>query len=77
MLLKIFGSNRDEITGEYKRLCNEELYQMYPGQILLGSSNHRNEKGGHVAGMGDRRQAYRVLVGRPEEKRYHLESLGI
>jgi hypothetical protein len=54
VLRKIFGPNSGEITGEQRRLHTEELYKMYPRQILLGSSNHKNEKGGVCGTHGGR-----------------------
>jgi hypothetical protein len=65
VLRKIFGPKRDEMTGEWRRLHNEELYAQYssPNSIRVIKSR-RMRWAGHVALMGDRRGAYRVLVGR-------------
>jgi hypothetical protein len=67
---KIFGPKRDEVTGEWRRLHNEELNALYSspniGRVI---KLKRMRWAGHVARMGGRRGAYRVLVGRPEGKR--------
>jgi hypothetical protein len=39
VLTRIFGPKRDEITGEWRKLHNEELHILYPSQVLLGTSN--------------------------------------
>ncbi|KAJ4431501.1 hypothetical protein ANN_20099 [Periplaneta americana] len=73
VLRKIFGARRDEITGEWRKLHNAELHALYssPG-IIRNIKSRRLRWAGHVAHMGESRNAYRVLVGRPERKR-HLE----
>ncbi|KAJ4451751.1 hypothetical protein ANN_03222 [Periplaneta americana] len=70
VLRKIFGAKRDEVTGEWRKLHNAELHALYSSPDII-----RNIKSiclrwaGHVAVMGESRNAYRVLVGRPEGKR--------
>jgi hypothetical protein len=68
VLKKIFGPKRDEVTGEWRRLHNEELYDVYssPNSIKMIKSRRL---AGHVARMGKKRGAYRALMGRPEGKR--------
>jgi hypothetical protein len=63
VLRKIFGPKRDEVTGEWRTLHNEELCDLYfsPNIIRMIKSG-RMRWAGHVARMGDRRGAYRVLV---------------
>jgi len=70
VLRRIFGPNRDEVTGEWRKLHNEELNDRYcsPNNIRVTKSR-RMRWAGHVAGMGKRRGVYRVLVGRSEGKR--------
>jgi hypothetical protein len=70
VLRRIFGRKRDEVTGEWRRLHNEELNYMYlsPNIIRLIKSG-RMRWAGHVARMGEKSGAYRVLVGRPEGRR--------
>ena len=70
LLRKIFGPNRDEIIGEWKRLHNKGLYDLYSSPNLIPVIKSRRFRwAGHVACMGTRRGAYRVLVVRPEGKR--------
>jgi hypothetical protein len=70
VLRRIFGPKRDEVTGEWRRLHNEELYDLYssPNSIRVIKSR-RMRWAGHVARMGEGRGAYRVLVGRHEGRR--------
>ncbi|KAJ4428700.1 hypothetical protein ANN_25693 [Periplaneta americana] len=70
VLRKIFGAKRDEVTGEWRKLHNTELHALYssPG-IIRNIKSRRLRWTGHVARMGESRNAYRVLVGRPEGKR--------
>jgi hypothetical protein len=67
---KIFGPTRDEVTGEWRKLHNEELSDLYssPNAIRVIKSR-RLRWAVYVALIGDRRGAYRVLVGSPEVKR--------
>jgi hypothetical protein len=70
VLRKIFVPKRDEVTGEWKRLHNEELYGPYSSpDIIHMIKSTRMRWVGHVARMGDRRGAYRVFGGRPDGKR--------
>jgi hypothetical protein len=69
VLRRIFGPKRDEVTGDWRRLHNEELYDLYSSQNIIGEiKSRRMVCEGHVARMGERRGAYRVLVGRPNGK---------
>ncbi|KAJ4450654.1 hypothetical protein ANN_02083 [Periplaneta americana] len=68
--MKIFGAKRDEVTGEWKKLHNAELHALYSSpDIIRNIKSRRLRWAGHVARMGESRNAYRVLVGRPEGKR--------
>ncbi|KAJ4431522.1 hypothetical protein ANN_20120 [Periplaneta americana] len=70
VLRKIFGAKRDEVTGEWRKLHNTELHALYSSpDIIRNIKSRRLRWAGHVARMGESRNAYRVLVGRPEEKR--------
>jgi hypothetical protein len=70
VLKKIFGPKRDEATGEWRRLHNEELNDLYsPPNIIRVIKSGRMRWAGHVARMGEKRGAYRILVGRPEVRR--------
>jgi hypothetical protein len=67
VLRRIFGPKRDEITGEWRRLHNKELYAPYSSpNIIYHSRRLRWTK--HVARMRER-CAYRALVGKPEGRR--------
>jgi hypothetical protein len=67
---KVFGSERNEIKGEWRRLHNEELYDLYSlPNIFWVIKSRRVRWAEHVARMGERRGAYRVLVGRPDGER--------
>jgi hypothetical protein len=70
MLRRIFGPKRDKVTGEWRRLHNEELHYLYSSpNIIWVIKSRRIRWAGHVASMGDRRDTYKVLVGRPEGNR--------
>jgi hypothetical protein len=70
VLRGIFGPKRDEVTGEWRRLHNEELYDLYFSQnIIRVIKSGKMRWVGHVARMCERRGAYRILVGRPEGRR--------
>ena len=70
VLRGIFGPNRDEVTGEWRRLHNEELNDLYCSpNIVRVIKSRRMRWAGHVARMGEERGVYRVLVGKPEGKR--------
>ena len=64
VLRKVFGSKRDEVTGEWRKLHNEELRDLYSlTQHCAGAKIEKNEMGGHVARMGEGRGVHRFLVG--------------
>jgi hypothetical protein len=65
-LRRIFGPERDEVTGDWRKLHNEEIHNFYswPNIIRIMKSG-RMRWAGHVAIMGYKRNAYRILVGRP------------
>ena len=67
VLRRIFGHRRDEVTGEWRRLHNEELKDLYPSHnIVRVIKSKRMRWAGHVVRMGEERGVYRVLVGKPE-----------
>jgi len=70
VLRRIFGPRRDEVTGEWRRLHNKELSDLYSSpNIVRVIKSRRTRWAGHVARMGEERGAYRVLVGKLEGKR--------
>jgi hypothetical protein len=77
VLRRIFGPKRDEATGDWRRLYNEELNDLYssPNSIRVIKSR-RMRWMGHVARMGEKRVAYRILVGRHGEGD-HLGDPGV
>ena len=69
MLRKVFGPKRDEVTGEWRKLHNEELNDQYSLPNIVGMVKSRRMRwAGHVARMGEDRGVHRVLVGKPEGK---------
>ena len=70
VLRKLFGAKRDEITGEWRKLHNAELHALYSSpNIIRNLKSRRLRWAGHVARMEQFRNAYRVLVGKPEGNR--------
>jgi hypothetical protein len=70
VLRRIFGLKRDEVTGEWRKLHNEELHDLYfSPNIIRIMKSRRMRWAGYVARMGEKRNAYRLLVGKPEERR--------
>jgi hypothetical protein len=69
-LLRIFGSKNDDVIKGWRNLHNEELHNLYSSPSIIRMIKSRTMRGeGHVARMGDKRNAYRTLVGKPEGKR--------
>jgi hypothetical protein len=70
VLRGIFEPKGDEVTGEWRKLHNEELHNLYSSpNIVRQIKSGRMRWAGHVARMGEGRNVYRVLVGKPEGKR--------
>jgi hypothetical protein len=70
VLRRIFGPRRDEVTGDWRKLHNEELHNLYSSPSIIRMIKSRRMRwAGHVARMGETRNAYRILVGKPEGKR--------
>ncbi|KAJ4432257.1 hypothetical protein ANN_20874 [Periplaneta americana] len=70
ILRKIFGVKREEVAGEWRKLHNTELHPLYSSpDIIRNIKSRRLRWARHIAHMGESRNAYRVLFGRPEGKR--------
>jgi hypothetical protein len=66
----IFGPKRDEVTGEWRKLHNEELHILYSSpNIIRQIKSRRLRWAGHVARMGEEKNVYRVLMVKSEGKR--------
>jgi hypothetical protein len=67
---RIFGLKRDEVTGDWRKLHNEELHILYSSpNIIKQIKSRRMRWARHVARMGEESKVYKVLVGKPEGKR--------
>jgi hypothetical protein len=70
VLRRIFGPKRDEVTGELRKLHNEELHDLYSSPRIIRIIKARRMRwAGHVTRMGEKGNAYRLLVGTPEGRR--------
>jgi hypothetical protein len=67
VLRRIFVPRRDEVMGEWRKLHNGELHILCSSQDIIRQIKSRRMRwAGHVAGMGEGRNVYKVLVGKPE-----------
>jgi 3-deoxy-D-manno-octulosonic-acid transferase len=70
VLGRIFGQKREEVTGEWRKLHREELHILYSSpHIVRQIKSRRLRWEGHVVCMGEERNVYKVLMGKPEGKR--------
>jgi hypothetical protein len=70
VLRRLFGPRRDEVTGEWRKLHNEELRDVYSSPSIIRIIKSRRMRfEGHLSQIGEKRNAYRLLVGKPEGKR--------
>ena len=70
VLRRLFGPRKDDVTGERRKLHNEDLNDLYCStNIIRVIKSRRMRWAEHVARMGDRRGVYRFLVGKHEGKR--------
>jgi hypothetical protein len=77
VLRRIFGVKKDEVTGQWRKLHSVKFHNLYLSQDIIRQIKSRRMRwAGHVASMGEGRNVYWVLVGKPEGK-YHLEDQGI
>jgi hypothetical protein len=69
VLRRIFGPNRDEVTGEWRKLHSEELHNLYSSPDIIRQVKSRQMRwAGRVARMGEKRKVYKVLVGMLEDQ---------
>jgi hypothetical protein len=70
VLRAVFGPMRDEVTGGWRKLRNKELRDLYSSPSIIRIIKSRRMRwAGHVARMCEKRNAYKLLVGKPEGKR--------
>jgi hypothetical protein len=70
LLRRIFGPKREELVGGWRRLHNEELHNLYTSpNVIRAIQSRRLRLAGHVARMGERRNAYSILVGKSKGKK--------
>jgi hypothetical protein len=70
VLRKIFGPKRGEVIGGWRKLHNEELHNLYRSPSIIRMIKSKwLRRAGHVARMGEKRNASKMLVEKPEEKR--------
>jgi hypothetical protein len=65
VLRRILGPKMDEVTGEWSKFHNEELNILYSSNIIRQIKSRRMMWAGHVAGMGEDRNVYKVLMRKP------------
>jgi hypothetical protein len=71
VLRRIFGLKRDEVMGEWRKLHNKELHDLYSSPSIIRIIKSRRMRWvGHVARLGEKRNGYRLLVGKPEGKNH-------
>jgi hypothetical protein len=67
-MLRIFGPRRDEVTGDWRKLHNEDLHNLYSSPNIIRMFKSRRIRWvGHVERMGETRNACRILVGNQKE----------
>jgi hypothetical protein len=77
VLRRIFGPKRADVMGDWRKLHNKELHNMYASPNIIRMMKSRGMGwAGHVARMRETRNAYRILMGKPEG-RDHYEDQGV
>jgi hypothetical protein len=70
VLRRIFGPEREEVTGELRKLRNEELHELYSSPSIIRIMKSRRMRWvGHITRMGEKKNMYRLLVGKPKGKK--------
>jgi hypothetical protein len=70
VLMRISGPNRDDVTGGWRKLYNEELHNLYSSRSIIRMvKSMRMRWAGHVVRMGEKRNSYMILMGKPDGKR--------
>jgi hypothetical protein len=71
VLRRIFGPRSEEVTGGWRKLHNEELRNLYSSPSVIRTIKSRRMKwAGHVTRMGEKRNAYMILVGKQKEREH-------
>jgi hypothetical protein len=71
VLTRIFGTKGDEVTGEWRKVHNEELHKLYSSPSIIRVTKSRSMTGtGHVVRMEEKRNTCKILVGKPEGESY-------
>jgi hypothetical protein len=69
VLRRIFRPKKDEAMGGWRKLHNEELHNLYSSPTMVRMmKSRRMRQAGHIARMGEKRNAYKILVEKPEGK---------
>jgi hypothetical protein len=72
VLRRIFGPQRDEVAGGWRRLHNQEFHNLYASSNIVRVIKSRKIRwAGRIARMGKMRNGYHILIGKPEGKRPH------
>jgi hypothetical protein len=74
VLRRIFGPKRDEVTGDWRNLHNEELYKLYSPNIIKMIKSRRMRWAGHVARMGGKEECIKDIGGENQKERNHCED---
>jgi hypothetical protein len=70
VLMRISGQKRDEVTGDWRKLHNEDLHNLYSSPSIIRMLTSRKMRcAGHVARIGEKKNVYRILVVKAERKR--------
>jgi hypothetical protein len=77
VLRRIFEPKRDEVTGEWRKLHNEEFHDLYSSPSIIRIIKAKRMRwAGHVTRMGEKRNACRLLVGKPEGRKTKTYVVG-